>query len=193
MTSAHLEMNSEHLELLVSDGWRQLLDEFIMPWALQDIDLGDDVLEIGAGPGLTTDLLMTRVAKLTAVEINERLAGELSRRLASTNVEVVNADATAMPFESGRFTSAMSFTMLHHVPTVALQDALFREIARVLCAGGVFVAYDSVASESLAALHNNDTYNPVDALTIRERLTAAGFVDVEVRSNEIGWTATAHK
>ena len=56
-------------------------------------DLGDDVLEVGPGPGLTTDLLRQRVAKVTAVELDEQLATALAGRLAGTNVDVVHADA----------------------------------------------------------------------------------------------------
>jgi ubiquinone/menaquinone biosynthesis C-methylase UbiE len=184
-------MNAEHLELLASDGWRDLLRDIILPWALDGVDLGDEVLEVGPGPGLTTDLLRERVPRLTAVELDESLAADLAQRLAGTNVEVVNHDATAMPFDDGRFSGAVSFTMLHHVPTIDQQDALFAETARVLQPGGVFVASDSVASDDLAALHTDDTYNPVDPTTVEDRLTVAGFDRIDVRANDFGWTACA--
>lgn len=184
-------MNPEHLDLLVSDGWRDLLRDVIVPWALGTIDLGDDVLEVGPGPGLTTDLMRATVPRLTAVELDKRLAAELAERLAGTNVQIINADATAMPLEDRRFSSAVSFTMLHHVPTDALQDALFADVARVLRPGGVFIASDSVASPDLEALHTDDIYNPIDPDTVGERLTTARFRSVDVRSNDFGWTASA--
>lgn len=81
--------------------------------------------------------------------------------------------------------------MLHHVPTVGLQDQLFAEVARVLAPGGVFVAADSVASTDLAALHDDDVYNPVDPTTVEARLVTAGFADIEVSANDFGWTARA--
>ena len=184
-------MNPEHLELCASDEWRDALRDFILPYALADARLGDDVLEVGAGPGRTTDLLRTELAQLTAVELDEQLAAALATRLAGTNVEVVQADATAMPFEDGRFTGAVSFTMLHHVPTADRQDELFAEVARVLRPGATFVASDSVASDELAALHHDDVYNPVDPSTVEGRLVAAGFTEATVRSNEFGWAAHA--
>lgn len=104
---------------------------------------------------MTTDLLRERLVKLTAVEIDEELAARLASRLAGTNVEVVHADATAMPFDDGRFSAAVSFTMLHHVPSTELQDRLFAEVARVVRPGGAFVASDSVASDELA--HSTST------------------------------------
>jgi len=184
-------VNEEHLELCASEGWRDALRDLIIPYALADARLGDDVLEVGPGPGLTTDLLRAELAHLTAVELDAGLAAALTARMAGTNVDVVRADATALPFDDGRFTGAVSFTMLHHVPTAAGQDRLFAEVARVLCPGAVFVASDSVASEELEALHDDDVYNPVDPGTVGARLTAAGFGTVEVRSNAFGWAATA--
>lgn len=66
----------------------------LLPWVEAAGELGDDVLEIGPGPGLTTDLLRERVARLTAIEVDHDLAEPLRRRLAGTNVEVLWGDAT---------------------------------------------------------------------------------------------------
>jgi SAM-dependent methyltransferase len=186
-------MNPEHHELCASDDWRDLLRDLILPFALNDARLGDDVLEVGPGPGRTTDLLRDELPKLTAVELDDGLAAALATRLAGSNVTVVHADASAMPFEDGTFTGAVSFTMLHHVPTVALQDRLFAEVARVVRPGGVFVAADSLASDELAAFHTDDTYNPVDPATVAERLRSAGFAAADVRTNPFGWAAHAHR
>lgn len=177
--------------MLVSDGWRDALRDSIVPWSLEGADLGDDVLEVGPGPGLTTDLLLRTCPRLTAVELDRNLADGLAARLASTAVEVVNADATAMPFEDRRFSGAVSFTMLHHVPTAELQDALFAEVARVLRPGGVFVAFDGIGSGDLAGMHVGDVYNPVDPAGVEARLRVAGFASATVRTNEFAWTALA--
>jgi ubiquinone/menaquinone biosynthesis C-methylase UbiE len=184
-------MNSEHLAFCASNEWRDVLRNWIIPFAVADAQLGDDVLEIGAGPGLTTDLLRADVARVTAVELDPGLAEQLATRLGGTNVDVVNTDATTMPFEDARFTGAVAFTMLHHVPTADLQDRLFGEVARVLRPGAVFVAADSLASDELAAFHHDDVYNPLDPATLVGRLEAAGFSTVDVRTNEYGWAAHA--
>jgi SAM-dependent methyltransferase len=184
-------MNDAHLDLWSSEEWREALEKWIIPYALDGADLGDDVLEIGPGPGMTTDLLRAGLAKLTSVELDDKLAGSLATRLRGTNVEVVRADATNMPFGDGRFTGAVSFTMLHHVPTADLQDHLLSEAARVLTPGGVLVISDSIASPELEALHVGDSYNPVDPAGIESRLRAAGFVTSNVRANEFGWAAHA--
>ncbi len=182
-------MNNAHLEFCGSDEWKTVLRERVLPYALREAHLGDDVLEVGPGPGMTTDLLRAELAKLTVLELDEQLADALSTRLVGTNVEVVRGDATAMPFEDGRFTGAVSFTMLHHVPTKELQDRLFAEVARVLQPGATFVASDSLASDELAGFHNDDVYNPIDPATVETRFRAAGFAAVDVRSNPYGWAA----
>jgi SAM-dependent methyltransferase len=186
-------MNEAH-EACGSDEWRAMIRDTILPWSIGDVNLGDDVLEVGPGFGATTDVLSESVPKLTAVEIDERLAGMLVERFAGkANVEIVRGDATALDLPDGRFSGAASFTMLHHVPTVELQDKLFAEVARVLRPGGVLVAGDSVASPDLEAHHDGDTYNPVDPGTLPARLEAAGFHDVEIKTNPFGWAAVARR
>lgn len=186
-------MNQAHIEFLSSEEWLERLRDVIVPKAIGGSDLGDELLEIGPGPGKTTELLRSRVASLTAVELDEGLADELGERLAGTNVEVVHGDATDLPFPDGRFSSAVSFTMLHHVPTVGLQDQIFAEVARVLRPGGTFVASDSVASDRLRSFHEDDIYNPVDPGTVEARLVAAGFSAVDVEEHEYGWCARARR
>jgi ubiquinone/menaquinone biosynthesis C-methylase UbiE len=184
-------VNEAH-ERCGSDEWRQMIREVILPWAMCETDLGDDVLEVGPGYGATTDVLSESVPRLTSVEIDEQLAAMLTDRFSSVpTVEIVRGDATALAYEDDRFTGAACFTMLHHVPTIGLQDRLFAEVARVLRPGAALVASDSLASGELEAHHQGDTYNPVDPSTLESRLAAAGFEHVEVRTNPYGWAAIA--
>jgi ubiquinone/menaquinone biosynthesis C-methylase UbiE len=158
------------------------------------VDLGDDVLEVGPGYGAVTDVLSLRPGRLTAVEIDDELAAMLAERFASVpNVEIVRGDATALAYDAGRFSGAACFTMLHHVPTVEQQDRLFAEVARVLDPGATLVATDSLARDDLEAAHEGDTYNPVDPASLPDRLRAAGFTAVEVRTNPYAWAAVARR
>ncbi|HZQ07582.1 MAG TPA: class I SAM-dependent methyltransferase, partial [Anaerolineae bacterium] len=118
-------MNRFHRWYCRSALWKKGLQESILPWALEGVDLGQDVLEVGPGPGLTTDILRQRLARVTAIEIDPQLAAALKQRMNGTNVTVIEGDAAAMPFEDQKFSGAVSFTMLHHVPSPALQDQLF--------------------------------------------------------------------
>ena len=177
-------MNRGHRELCASERWGKHIRETLVPWVLADRPLGGSVLEIGPGPGLTTDVLRSRTRKVTAVEADGAAARRLAERLAGTNVTVVNADATAMPFRSGRFSAAVAMTMLHHVPTVEAQDALLTEACRVLRPGAWMLGVDSLDSPGFRAFHRGDVCNPVDPGTLGRRLIDAGFVDVDVEVGE---------
>ena len=161
----------------------------ILPDALRDVTLGPKVLEIGPGPGFTTDVLRKLVEHLTVVEVDPDLADALSERLLGTNVEVVRGDATAvldLPDQS--FTGAASFHMLHHIDTVEAQDRAMSELARVLKDGGVLVAADGVESEASRAFHEGDIYNPIDPGGLERRLRSAGFSAATVGTHDLfGW------
>jgi ubiquinone/menaquinone biosynthesis C-methylase UbiE len=184
-------MNKAH-EACGSDEWRQAIREVILPWALGETDLGDNVLEVGPGYGATTDVLSQSVPRLTSVEIDDELAAMLTDRFADVpSVQIVHGDATSLDYADDSFTGAACFTMLHHVPTVELQNKLFAEVARVLRPGGALVASDSLGSDELAAHHEGDTYNPVDPSSLPSRLADAGFEQIDVRTNEFGWAVIA--
>lgn len=184
-------MNEEHLRLCSSDEWAALLQDHVIPWVREGIDLGDDVLELGPGPGRTTEVLCTMTERLTAVETDEGLARALATRLTGSNVDVLHADATDLPLPDARFSAAVSFTMLHHVPTEALQDRIFTEVARVLRPDGVFAGEDGLDSPEFRALHVDDVCVPIDPETLAERLVRAGFGQVRVDTNPFGFRFAA--
>ncbi|MDP3768787.1 MAG: class I SAM-dependent methyltransferase, partial [Dehalococcoidia bacterium] len=157
------------------------------------VDLGDDVLEIGPGPGVTTDWLRERVPRITAVEVDGSLAESLRRRMDGTNVTVVHGDATAMEFSDASFSGAVCFTMLHHVPSDQLQDHLLSEACRVLRPGGVFTGSDSTPSLMWNIYHLFDTRVPADPETFGKRLERAGFADARVQRFPGGFSFRARK
>jgi ubiquinone/menaquinone biosynthesis C-methylase UbiE len=173
-------MNLMHRWLCRSAYWRKTIQERL-PRALEGVDLGQNVLEVGPGPGVTTDLLLRRVPNLTCLEIDAKLAHTLGRRTQGGNVRVLEGDATQMAFADATFTGAVCFTMLHHVPSVELQDRLLREVSRVLKPGAPFVGTDSLWSVTFGVLHWWDTMVPVDPATFDERLERAGFADVSIQ------------
>jgi SAM-dependent methyltransferase len=165
-----------------SEGWRETIQQRV-PWVLSGADLGANVLELGPGPGLTTDLLRPTVQRLTAIELDPELAASLRFRLRGSNVAVVAGDATAMPLSDAQFSGVVSFTMLHHVPSPELQNKLLREVWRVLASGGVFAGSDSRQSLFMRLVHIGDTLVPVDPDTFGLRLETAGFDVLELEKN----------
>lgn len=154
-----------------------------MPWVISDVKLGASLLEVGPGPGLTTDILRSRVEHITAIELDPKGAAALRSRLRGTNVDVVEGDATAMPFPDACFSACVSFTMLHHVPSGELQDKLLREVRRVLQPGAPFVGSDSLQSVFMRLIHLGDNLVPIDPATFGSRLEAAGFKVIAIEKS----------
>ena len=176
-------MNRLHRWYCQSSQWKRKLDQNILPWALGGVELGETVLEVGPGPGLTTDWLRHRSERLTCIELDFALASSLRCRMANTNVTVQCGDATAMPFADQVFSGTACLTMLHHVPSLTLQDQLFAEVYRVLRPGGIFAGSDSMRSLLMTIFHIRDTMLLVNPAGLERRLETAGFRDVKV---EIG-------
>ena len=186
-------MNLLHRWACRSTGWGRLLESRIIPWTLEGVELGEDALEIGPGPGLTTNVLRRQLPRLTCIEIDRRLADSLQKRMAGTSVTVVQGDATQMSFPDASFTGAVCFTMLHHVPSPERQDRLLAETCRVLKPGAWFAGTDSRSSLRWRLYHVFDTCVPVDPATFAERLGRAGFVDATVDSNPWAFRFRAQK
>jgi ubiquinone/menaquinone biosynthesis C-methylase UbiE len=173
-------VNENHANLLGTAEWAAYLHEEILPAVTSGVELGDDMLEIGPGPGAATEWLRHRVRRLVAVELDPAGARALGARFADTNVTVVVGDATALDYPDESFDSVGMFTMLHHVPTRALQDAMLAEALRVLRPGGTLVGSDSLASVDLHHFHAGDTYNPVEPAALLTRLQTLGFGPVTI-------------
>lgn len=173
-------VNENHANLLGTPEWAAYLHEEVLPAVTSGVDLGDDLLEIGPGPGAATEWLRHRVSRVVALDLDDSAVSALAARFAGTNISAVTGDATALDYPDGSFDSVGMFTMLHHVPTRALQDAMLAEALRVLRPGGTLVGSDSLASVDLHHFHEGDTYNPVEPAALLTRLQTLGFASMTV-------------
>jgi len=137
------------------------------------------ILDICAAPGGKTAMLAKRFskAKLTAIEINPKRIPRLQEnlaRLALTNVAVIQADATALPYPdhsvdaimldapcsaSGTLRRHPDAKFLHDKTSITeaakLQTTLLKEALRVLKVGGTLVyAVCSIHKEENEAVVN---------------------------------------
>lgn len=185
-------MNLLHHWFCNSAGWRDTL-QTRFPWSIEGLSLGPRVLEIGPGFGLTTELLLPLVDSLTCVEIDRELAHRLRRRFRGTALRVLCEDATATSLPDASFDAVVCFTMLHHVPSVAMQDRLLRQSARVLRPGGIFAGSDSLPGWGFRLLHLFDTMVTVDPRMFPERLQAAGFGEIDIQVQPSSFRFRARK
>src|ERR1700678_1792828 len=101
-------MNFAHNRLCAGKDWAEFVDGTLLPWGLEDVELGDRVLELDQ-----------RYCRKLSAELGDR-------------VEVTQGDATQMPYADNQFSAVLCFTMLHHIDSPQLQDRLLAEAARVL-------------------------------------------------------------
>ena len=105
-------MNGVHNVLCASGWWARRAESELIPFGLDGIDLGDDVLEIGPGFGATTRVLVQRLGKVNVLELDALYCRRLRAELGDS-VSVTQGDATRLPYPDGRFSSVLCFTMLH--------------------------------------------------------------------------------
>jgi SAM-dependent methyltransferase len=177
-------MNENHA-LCATTAWSEHMRDDVVTYMTTHADLGTSMLEIGPGPGAATEWLRHEVVRLVALERDETAAAALSSRYGGTNVDVVTGDATRIEFPAGSFDSVGCFTMLHHVPTSRLQNAILGEVLRVLRPGGVLLASDSLPSDGLHAFHADDTCNAIDPGSLIARLQTVGFDRITVVVDDI--------
>jgi len=146
-----------------------------LPWMIQGAELGDHVLELGAGPGAATKELGGLTARVTSLEYDHGFAANLGAGVNGSNAVVIQGDAATLPFADGTFSSAIAILMLHHLRSNELQDQAFAEIARVLRPGGVFLAFEIQDSWFNHVGHFRSTFVPVAPGSVVARLAAAGF------------------
>jgi 16S rRNA (adenine1518-N6/adenine1519-N6)-dimethyltransferase len=70
------------------------------------IDKGEDILEIGGGPGNLTELLAKKARHVYTVEVDPALASLLEERFKDTNVTIIKGNALKVPFP--RFDKAVA-------------------------------------------------------------------------------------
>jgi SAM-dependent methyltransferase len=98
------------------------------------IEPGTSALDVGCGPGALTAVLVERLgtAKVRAADPSERFVKACRAR--QRGVEVVVADAEALPFADGSVDAALAQLVVNFLRNAEIG---VREMARVTCPGGV--------------------------------------------------------
>src|ERR1700732_5259410 len=91
--------------------WRYLTKRRLLPWILSGTNLGDHLLEIGAGFGAATGTLRERVARVTSLEYSHDSAVRIKAGQDAV-ASIVQGDAARLPFADGSFSSAVAILTL---------------------------------------------------------------------------------
>ena len=104
---------------------------------------GDErVLDAGTGAGALALALAPLVREVVGIDpVPELLALGRERAAAFDNVELVEGDATALPYPDGSFDLTATLRTLHHVPH---PERVLAELARVTRRGGRMLVVDQL-------------------------------------------------
>jgi ubiquinone/menaquinone biosynthesis C-methylase UbiE len=160
--------------------WRRITERDILPWLLGGYSFGDNVLELGAGPGATTDALRHCCAHVTSLEYDQKFATQLGARYERTNVSVLRGDAASLPFPDATFSCATAILVLHHLRSREQQEKAFAEIHRVLKPGGVFLVFEISDSWIHRIMHFKSTFVPIAPEAASARMKSLGFANILV-------------
>jgi ubiquinone/menaquinone biosynthesis C-methylase UbiE len=163
-----------------SSYWRRMTRKQVIPWLLSGAELGEHALELGAGPGAATEELRRYAGRVTSLEYSHAFAAGLAQHVQSPNGDVLQGDASALPFPEKTFSAAIAVLMLHHLKSPDLQERAFAEIFRVLRPGGVFLAIEIPDAWFHRIGHIRSTFVPVAPSSAPARLAAAGFSSVSI-------------
>ncbi|MGH9676855.1 MAG: class I SAM-dependent methyltransferase [Candidatus Acidiferrum sp.] len=158
--------------------WRYATRKQLLPWIVGGSELGDHILELGAGPGAATAELRKLAGRVTSLEYDHAFAAALHARDGGKSAHVVQGDAATLPFPDGTFSSVIAVLVLHHLRSKEMQDRAFAEVRRALRPGGVFLAFEIPDRWLNRVMHVRSTFVPIAPDAIPARLQSVGFASV---------------
>ena len=172
-------MNRAETALVNSPPRRWLLRYYEVPWMRRlggPLPAGARALELGCGPGYSTQLILDRfgAARVDAIDLDPAMIARAGRRLARYGQRVRLAQGSATDLRSAwsepdtRYDAVFDFAIIHHIPDWA---SALAEVARVLSPGGRFY-FDEVTALALAT----PTYRLLFDHPEGNRFTAEEFI-----------------
>jgi len=165
------------------------------PTALARLNPGDVVLDLGSGGGIDVLLSAKRVGpagKAYGLDMTDEmltLANENKRKAGAGNVEFLKGEIENIPLPDNSVDVIISNCVIN---LSAEKDRVLREAFRVLRPGGRFAVSDvvtrGVISEEIrksALLWVGCVAGALDETEYREKLTAAGFAQIEIEPTRI--------
>jgi ubiquinone/menaquinone biosynthesis C-methylase UbiE len=148
---------------------------------------GDEVVDIGCGPGVAVRYAARMGAIVIGVDpapVMLRVAKLLTRR--RVKVRYLKGAAEAIPLPESSASVLWSIATVHHWSDI---DAGLREVRRVLLPGGRLVAMERRA-EPGAQGHGSHGWTDEQASAFADRCREHGFTDVRLEQATIGGRST---
>lgn len=159
---------------------------------------GDQVLELGSGPGHVADLLVQAGAVVTGVDFSPDMVEVAQSKYPEITFRQANAEQ--LPFEVGSFDSVIANFVVHHL---ARPEKVFREVYRVLKPGGRFAfavwgdpeeqssigAFFGavVAHYDLEELPHGPLFGVTERSVYEPMLTQAALEDCQLSIRDVTW------
>ncbi|MEL6787915.1 MAG: class I SAM-dependent methyltransferase [Cyanobacteria bacterium J06607_15] len=165
------------------------------------------VLDIACGTGRTLRMLRGAFPKasLYGTDLSPaylRKANQLLSELSGELPQLLQANAEQLPYLDNYFQGLTSVFLFHELPAAARQNVI-NEAYRVLQPGGVLVICDSmqandspdfqVMMNNFPAIFHEPYYRHYTTDNLEERLTTAGFANIEVENYFVSKYWTAYK
>ncbi len=133
-----------------------------------------DVLDLGSGDGVLTELIAGHARSVTCVDVSATVVAAARKRLAAfANVSVEEGDMHALPFADARFDHVFA---MHALPYSRHPDRMLSEAQRVLRPGGRLVVATLGAHHHEEAMRAYDHVNlGISPDKLRKLMAAAGF------------------
>ena len=164
------------------------------------------ILDVATGTGRTLQQIRSTFpeAELFGLDLSGAYLKQASKYLSSRNgdlVQLVRGNAEEMPFESNTMQAATCVFLLHELPRSARQNVI-NECFRLIEPGGLLVLADSIqvndspkfipVLENFHKTFHEPYYRDYIKDNIEERLSSAGFIDIQGKSHFMTrvWTAT---
>src|SRR5258708_38285779 len=93
--------------------WRYVTRRQLLPWILQGSELGEHVLELGAGPGAATEELGRLAARVTSLEYDHAFAAKLGARVNGSGATGIPGGASTLPFADRALSLPIALLILH--------------------------------------------------------------------------------
>ena len=149
---------------------------------------GFNILDLGCGTGILFDMLRRKVGErgsVTGVDFSFEMAQKAYRNFPFANVNVVDADAIALPFANNSFDMVIAFSAFPHFSD---QQRALNEAHRILKPKGKIIIIHLESSKELTEIHHkiggavkHDSLPPKNKL--QQMLDASKFTNVSIEDH----------